>query len=52
MALVSIDRRSNLTHLYLDNNQIEDEGAEFLVKALKNNTILEYLYLTNNRIRY
>ena len=52
MSLFTSAKKSNLTHLYLDNNLIQNEGALFFAKALKNNTTLEYLYLTHNRIGY
>ena len=37
-----------LRELYLDTNNIDDEGLEILVGALENNTSLEYLNLQNN----
>ena len=37
-----------LRELYLDNNNIDDEGLGILAGALENNTSLEYLNLQNN----
>ena len=39
-----------MTHLYLEGNQIEDAGAEFIGQALRCNQSIEFLYLNNNRI--
>lgn len=50
--MLLLSKKTELTHLYLDNNLIEDEGAEFLATSLKSNKTLQYLYLNNNRIKY
>jgi len=39
MSLLA-NKQSGLTHIYLDHNKIEDEGAELLSTALRNNRTL------------
>ena len=39
-----------LQRLYLDNNQISDEGATALAQAMKGNTTMQELYLGHNQI--
>ena len=41
---------SNLTHLFLQNTGIDNEGAEMIASSLKHNTKLEELYLENNNL--
>ena len=41
---------SALTELYLENNGIDDEGAEILASSLKHNTKLHTLHLDENNI--
>lgn len=43
-------QNTDLTHLYLEGNPIDDEGCEHLAVGLKNNRSLEYLYLNNSQI--
>ncbi len=50
--MLLLSNKTELTHLYLNNNLIEDEGAEFIATALKSNKTLQYLYLNNNSINY
>ena len=49
MSLLA-NKSSGLTHLYLDHNLIEDEGADHLSTALRNNRSLQYMYMNNNKI--
>ena len=49
MGLIA-NKASAITHIYLDHNMIEDEGAEHLSTAIKNNRSLLYLYLNHNKI--
>jgi len=39
---------ASLTTLHLDHNNIDDDGVDILVDALRNNTSLKDLYLSNN----
>jgi len=49
-AIAEVLNETSLTHLELDNNGIDDEGAIYLASALQTNTTLEYIGLANNRI--
>lgn len=49
MSLIA-NKLSALTHLYIDHNLIEDEGADHLSTALRNNRSMQYLYLNHNKI--
>ena len=49
MAMI-VNKESALTHIYLDHNMIEDEGAEHFSTAIKNNRSILYLYLNHNKI--
>ena len=41
---------TRLKELDLDNNDIDDEGAEIIASSLENNTKLKDLYLQHNKI--
>ena len=44
-----LSNNHTLTHLYIRNGSIDDEGVTALVQSLKCNTTLKYLHLNDNR---
>jgi Leucine-rich repeat (LRR) protein len=45
-----LEKNTSLNELYLDYNQITDDGLKHLAIPLEKNTSLKYLYLSSNKI--